>query len=131
MVVLLLAGCAGSTTATAGPRSTSGPPVATRTFGVAADGRSVTVRVGDVLAVRLPPPNATQNWDRLTASDPGVVAVRSSRGGYPGRAPLVATVVAGKAGRSRLSTQSDQSCLHTTPRCLPPQVGWSMTVTVR
>lgn len=105
--------------------------MADRTLGVAADGRSVTMRVGDVLAVRLVPPNGSQNWDRLTASDPNVMTVRSSSGGYPGRSPLMATVVAAAVGRSRLSTQSDQSCLHTTPRCLPPQVGWSVTVTVR
>jgi hypothetical protein len=81
--------------------------------------------------VHLERPNTFQDWDKLEIAHPDILTVRTTSGGYPGTTPLVATIDAVAAGTTTVSTQSDQACLHAALPCLPPQLGWSVTVTVR
>lgn len=99
---------------------------------VLAAGGHLTLRVGERRAVRLVPPGLEgAAWRRLTVTHPDVLAVRDERGGYPGTGVLAATLVALRTGRAVASSQTDQACLHTSPPCLPPQLGWFVVVTVR
>jgi hypothetical protein len=93
---------------------------------VAANGAHLVLHVGQHRSVRLEPRGVPGNFDPLMASRPGIVTISDESGGYPGDDPLVATT----PGITRLTTQSDLSCFHTSPPCLPPQYAWTLDVTV-
>ena len=91
-------------------------------------GDTVKLRVGQRLRVRLTPDSG--NWDPPTSGNNVVLSRRSSSGGYPGDQPVDASFVGVGAGSTDVSTQTDMACLHTEPRCLPPQRAWMVHVVV-
>jgi hypothetical protein len=89
------------------------------------------LHVGQHRSVRLESRGVPGNFDPLMASRPGIVTMSDESGGYPGDDPLVTTITATTPGITRLTTQSDLSCFHTSPPCLPPQYAWTLDVTVQ
>lgn len=108
------------------PSTTAGSPLTE-----AANRDHLTVPLGTRLLVRLDPPNPAQAWDRLTVTAPALLHVQDERGGYPSSEALTATLLAAATGTVIVTTQSDQACLHSATPCLPPQLGWSVSVTIR
>jgi len=62
---------------------------------------------------------------------PAIVTISTESGGYRSNGPLIATITAKVEGTTRLSTQSDLPCFHSTPGCLPPVSAWVLDVTVQ
>jgi hypothetical protein len=93
-------------------------------LGAAARGRTVRVRVGRRIDVRLPaqfdPP----------VSGGRVLARRRSAGGYPSGRPSFTEFTAARPGRDRITATTDYPCFHTTPRCLVATQVWSVLVIV-
>jgi hypothetical protein len=116
-----------------GPRrpSASIPPAPGQPLTVAANGAHLVLRVGQHRSVHLVPRGVPGNFDPLTVSRQGIVTVSDESGGYPGDDPLAATITAMTPGITRLTTQSDLSCFHSSPPCLPPQYAWTLEVTVQ
>ena len=134
VVAGLISTCAGSDM----PRPGDQPSLTTVTVtasiqpvSVAANGAHLVLHVGQHRSVRLVPQGVPGNFDPLMASRPGIVMISDESGGYPSDDPLVATITATTPGITRLTTQSDLSCLHTSPPCLPPQYAWTLDVTVQ
>jgi hypothetical protein len=107
------------------------PPTPGQPLILADNGAHVVLHVGQHRSVHLVPRGVPGNFDPLTASRQGIVTISDESGGYPGEDPLVATITAFTPGVTRLITQSDLSCLHSSPRCLPPQYAWTVEVTVQ
>lgn len=123
-------------TATASPaatvtpgRSTTPSPTPTytgsRTVTESDSGATVTLTVGETLAVVLP-----SQYDPPNSSGPAMVR-ESSSGGYPSGNELHATFRAASAGRADITSTTDYPCLHTTPRCEIAQRIWVVHVIVR
>lgn len=83
---------------------------------------------GDTVEVSLPG-GAQGGYVRPTSSTDSLNR-SSASGGYPSDQPARATFVAVKAGSADLSAQTDYTCLHSNPRCLPPQRQWIVHVIV-
>lgn len=125
-------------TATAEPPSTSTPrptptPSPKSGSGVIEvsngdNGSTVHLRAGQELRVRLTPDGG--NWDPPVSGDDGVAHRQSSSGGYPSNDPVDALFVGRGSGSTDITTMTDMACLHTNPRCLPPQRSWSVHVVV-
>ena len=113
------------------PQSESIPSAPDQPLTLAANGAHLVLHVGQHRSVRLVPRGIPGNFDPLMASRPGIVTISDESGGYPGDDPLVATITATTPGITRLTTQSDLSCLHTSPPCLPPQYAWTLDVTAQ
>lgn len=113
------------------PQSESIPLPPDQPVSVAANGAHLVLHVGQHRSVRLVPQGVPGNFDPLMASRPGIVMISDESGGYPSDDPLVATITATTPGITRLTTQSDLSCFHTSPPCLPPQYAWTLDVTVQ
>ncbi|MFC4534846.1 hypothetical protein [Sphaerisporangium dianthi] len=90
----------------------------------ASDGSTVTISVGQSVAVTLP-----AGYDPITTSGAALTQTSGS-GGFPTGHPLAATYLAGTAGTADLRTQTDYACLHTVPRCTVPQRRWLVHVIV-
>src|SRR4051794_11503573 len=101
---------------------------ATRHLHESDSGRTIHVHVGDVITVRLP--GGSGGYHRPRSSDHDVVHRRSASGGYPSEADARARFVARQTGKADLTSVTDYYCLHTTPRCLPPQHDWVVHVVV-
>lgn len=93
-------------------------------------GRTITVRRGDTITVRLPG-GASGGYHRPRSTDRTVVRRTSASGGYPSAQDARASFVARHRGRADLTSTTDFTCLHTTPRCLPAQRTWVVHVRVR
>jgi hypothetical protein len=111
--------------------SASIPPDPYQPLTITANGAHLVLHVGQHRSVYLVPRGVPGNFDPLTISRQGIVAISDESGGYPGDAPLTATITAMTPGATRLTTQSDLPCLHSSPRCLPPQYAWTLDVTVQ
>lgn len=92
-------------------------------------GRTIHVSVGDLVKVRLP--GGSGGYHRPRTSDRDVVRRISASGGYPSNDPARATFRARAHGTVDLTSYTDYACLHTQPRCLPPQREWTVHVVVR
>jgi hypothetical protein len=92
-------------------------------------GRTIRVSVGDVVKVRLPG-GASGGYHRPRTSDRDVVRRTSASGGYPSGDDARGTFHARQPGTADLTSHTDYACLHTQPRCLPPQREWSVRVVV-
>lgn len=118
--------------ATGGTSAVAADTTLTETSGIAADttlteasnGTTVTVAVGQSVAVALP-----ANYDPITATGTALRLVSSS-GGFPTGQPLAATYLAVAAGTADLRTRTDFACLHSVPRCAVPQRQWLVHVIV-
>jgi len=106
---------------------TIGPPAPGQTIVVtqADSGSTVRMRTGDSLEVRL-----DSNYDPPAAQGDDVLRRTSSTGGYPTGRPVDAVFKANAAGDADVSSTTDYSCLHSTPRCGLPQRLWSVHVIV-
>lgn len=92
------------------------------------NGQTITLTVGERLHVKLKPDAG--NYDPPTSSNSAVLGRESNTGGYPGDQPVDARFLARSAGTSDVTTQTDMACLHSNPRCLPPQRSWMVHVVV-
>lgn len=112
-------------------RTASAPPAAadgTVTLDDTDSGRTVRVDVGAIIRVRLP--GGPSGGYHQPASTGTAVQRTAAAGGYPTAQPATATFVARHHGTADLTSTTDYTCLHTTPRCLPPQRTWVVHVVV-
>ena len=93
-------------------------------------GRTIHVLVGDIVKVRLPG-GSNGGYHRPRTSDRDVLRRVSASGGYPSADDARATFRARAAGTADLTSYTDYTCLHTQPRCLPPQREWVVHIHVR
>jgi len=92
-------------------------------------GRTIHVARGDVIKVRLPG-GSMGGYHRPRTSDGSVVDRTNAAGGYPSDDTARARFVARHRGTADLTSYTDYQCLHTEPRCLPPQRQWTVHVDV-
>jgi hypothetical protein len=90
------------------------------------NGTAVALTVGQHLDLVLTP-DALGAWDRPII-DGTSLAITTVSGGYPSSTPLRVTFTAQSAGDATIRTGTDLACFHTTPKCLPPVMLWSVTV---
>ena len=93
-------------------------------------GRTIHVSRGDVIKVRLPG-GSMGGYHRPRTSDGDVVERTNATGGYPSDDTARARFVARHRGTADLTSYTDYRCLHTQPRCLPPQREWVVHVVVK
>jgi hypothetical protein len=114
------------------PTAPNAAPTATFSAGhiltFADNGTAVTLSVGQRLDLLLPP-DGLGAWDRPIIDGAGLTITTVS-GGYPSATPLRVTFTAQAAGDATVRTGTDLACFHTTPKCLPPVMLWSVTVHV-
>src|SRR3954447_14482215 len=91
-------------------------------------GRTIHVAIGDIVKVRLP--GGSGGYHRPRTSDRDVVRRTSASGGYPSDDDARASFTGRHQGRGELTSYDDYRCLHTEPRCLPPQRQWVVHVVV-
>lgn len=99
-------------------------------LGLADSGKTIHVDRGAHIVVRLPG-GASGGFHRPQSSSDDQVRRTAARGGYPSQHRAVAHFIAAGPGRATLTASDDYTCLHTTPRCLPPQRQWVVHVKVR
>ena len=130
------AGTAGGGTATPVPAASSPSPTGLPTAGAvipagpvtqADNGKTFLLTVGQEITVVLAA--SPMAWDQPTARGSALTSVSAS-GGYPGTTPARAVFRAVSPGTAQVTSATDMQCLHATPRCLPPQQIWSITVVV-
>jgi hypothetical protein len=92
-------------------------------------GRTIHVVSGDKISVRLPGGNG--GYHRPRSSDESIADRIWSTGGYPSDDDARATFVARHRGKADVTSYTDFACLHTTPRCLPPQKMWVVHIVVQ
>lgn len=92
-------------------------------------GRTIHVARGDVIKVRLPG-GSMGGYHRPRTSDGDIVQRTNASGGYPSDDKARARFVARHRGTADLTSYTDYTCLHTDPRCLPPQREWTVHVIV-
>jgi cellulose binding protein with CBM2 domain len=106
------------------PTSSAPPDDADVTVTQADSQRTVTLQVGQTLAVSLGaeflPPTVSG----------GALAPASTTGGYPSGRPLAALYRAVAPGSVDITTHSDYACLHSSPPCTVPIFGWTVHVNV-
>src|SRR3954469_25817138 len=90
--------------------------------------RTIHVSIGDIVKVRLP--GGSGGYHRPRTSDRDVVRRTSASGGYPSDDDARARFDARRKGSADLTSYTDYRCLHTEPRCLPPQRQWVVHVVV-
>ena len=113
--------------------SVSAPPGAgSRQVGLGANGSTIVLRVRQQLELTLAP-----NWTppRAGIRAPGVMSALQpllmiASVGFPAAGTAAATFTAIRTGTAVVTASTDYACLHTTPRCLPPQQLFTLTVTV-
>ncbi len=96
--------------------------------GLGDTGHTIVVHVTQKLVVTLAP-----NWTPPSASS-AVAALAPLRVdaavGFPALGAAAATFTAVDTGTATVTAHTDYVCLHTRPRCLPPQRLFRLTVTV-
>jgi hypothetical protein len=100
--------------------------------GLAQDGQTVTLQTGQrlhvVLAANWTPPQAQSSGDSVTAA---LQPLRTDgTRGFPAAKVGAAEFTAVRTGSAVVTAHTDFACLHTTPRCLPPQQSFTLTVRV-
>jgi hypothetical protein len=133
LMAAVLTGCASQSGANKGHNGTEGgqsPPAQApaTTLTMADNGRTVRLRPGQSLAVRLDPAGG-MSW-HTPATDGAAVRLASAGGGYPRRGPALATFTAVAPGRVTLHSITDAACLHSEPPCTLAQRTWQATVVV-
>ena len=117
-------------TASPTPTTPNVAPTATfpagHTLTFADNGAAVRLRVGQAVDLLLPESNLGA-WDRPII-DGTALTITTMSGGYPSSTPLQVTFTAKDAGVATIRTGTDLACFHTTPKCLPPVMLWSVTV---
>ena len=96
------------------------------TLTFADNGAVVALRVGQHLDLLLPE-SGLGAWDRPIIEGTALTITTIS-GGYPSSTALRVTFTAQTAGDATIRTGTDLACFHTTPKCLPPVMVWSVTV---
>ena len=86
------------------------------------------VAVGVRIEVTLDPNGGS--YDPPTVDNPAVLGEQAHGGGYPADTAGVADFHALAGGSAQISSQTDRACLHTTPRCLPPQREFRVIISV-
>ena len=117
--------------ASQGPPPHPGPqhPTRPRTLTESDSGTTIHLRPGQSVNVRLH--GGQNNGYHQPTSSSSVMRRVSASGGYPSDQPARAEFTAAGPGSADLSSYTDFTCLHTTPRCLPPQQQWVVHVIVR
>lgn len=92
-------------------------------------GRTLTVQMGTKIHLELHP--TAGSYDPPQVDRPGVLREDAHHGGYPQSTTAFADFTAIATGTATITSQTDMACLHTTPRCLPPQRGFSLAIAVR
>jgi hypothetical protein len=113
------------------PRSSPSASVAsalTINLTAADSGRTITVATGSVVNIDLAPD--TGSYDPPSVDHPAVLRETAHHGGYPATSDAVATFAAIADGSATITSLTDLACLHTTPRCLPPQREFRVTLVV-
>jgi hypothetical protein len=113
------------------PRSSPSASVAsalTINLTAADSGRTITVVAGTVVNIDLAPD--TGSYDPPSVDHPAVLQETAHHGGYPATSDAVATFAAIADGSATITSLTDLACLHTTPRCLPPQREFRVTLVV-
>jgi len=105
------------------------PASTTRHLHESDSGRTIHVPPGDKLTVQLPG-GSGGGYHRPRSSNEYVVDRVWSAGGYPSDADAQANFFARHRGKSDLTSITDYLCLHTNPRCLPPQKQWVVHIVV-
>lgn len=95
----------------------------------ASSGTTVRLRTGQSVRVSLPG-GANGGYHQPGSSDGTVARRTAASGGYPTDQPAQATFFAVHVGTADLSSTTDFTCLHTNPRCLPPQRQWVVHLVV-
>ena len=117
-------------TASLTPTAPSVAPKATisagHTLTFADNGAVIALTVGQHLDLVLAP-DGLGAWDRPIIDGTGL-AITAVSGGYPSSIPLRVTFTAQSTGDATIRTFTDLACFHTTPKCLPPVMLWSVTV---
>lgn len=114
---------------TASSRPSPRPPATPLRLTEASSGTTVRLRVGQSVRVSLPG-GANGGYHPPSSSDGSVARPTAASGGYPTAQPAQATFLAVRQGPADLSSTTDFTCLHTTPRCLPPQKQWIVHLVV-
>lgn len=70
------------------------------------------------------------SYDPPQSDNAAVLPEGAHFGGYPSDTTAVASFTAAQQGTAHVSSQTDLPCLHSTPRCLPPQRDFRITVIV-
>lgn len=115
--------------------ATTAPPAAAPTsctvwhVRLSDSGRTLHVERGDFVRVRLPG-GASGGFHKPRTSDRDILRRRWADGGYPSDDPARAEFRARQTGTADLTAYDDYTCLHTEPRCLPPQRQWIVHVVV-
>lgn len=121
---------ASAPTPAGGLRADPPPPTAEPDLTEGDTGRTVFLRPGARLVVRLPG-GAAGGFRAPTSSSPRAVVRTTSSGGFP-HGTATATFLAAVVGRADLMSTTDFACLHAAgTRCLPPQRQWVVHVVVR
>jgi len=111
---------------TSTPPVTTTPPAGADVTVTQADNlRTVTLRVGQTLAVALGP-----YFVPPTLSSTGVVVQRDVTGGYPTGQPLLARYLATAAGQTDVSSFTDDPCNHLPMPCPSPSIRWTVHIVV-
>jgi hypothetical protein len=116
--------CDNGVTTPTTPTTSAPPDDADVTVTQADSQRTVTLQVGQTLAVSLgaeflPP-----------AVSGAALAPASTTGGYPTGRPLAALYRAVAPGSADITTHSDYACLHSSPPCAVPTFSWTVHVNV-
>ena len=91
-------------------------------------GRTIAVAIGTHITVDLAPDAGS--YDPPDTDRTAVLRRDDQHGGYPDSTDAVADFTAVGQGTAHITSQTDLACLHTTPRCLPPQRGFTVTIAV-
>ena len=113
---------AASAAAVWAPAIVPGATAVTRTVTATDSQTTITLRVGDTLAVAL-----GSDFDPPTVTG-AVLTPLSISGGYPTGLPLAATYRVAARGTADVRTQTDYPCLHSVPRCARPVMVWVVHV---
>ncbi len=91
-------------------------------------GRTRTVHAGTKIQLVLNP--TAGSYDPPPVDRSGVLGEDGHHGGFSESTTAVADFTALTSGTATGTSQTDVGCLHSTPRCLPPQRGFTLAVMV-
>lgn len=104
------------------------PPGATLTYTEQSSGRTIRVPVGASVVVSLPGGSGGGYLPPVSSSP--ILHRLFVSGGYPNPDPAKTIFKAIRAGVADLTSQTEFTCLHSTPACLPAQRAWTLHVVV-
>lgn len=118
---------------TGAPTGATLPGAGVVRLGLAAHGGTVKLQVGQQLVVTLGP-SWTAPQAQTLASDAGAMLQplrTDSATGFPASGTAATTFTAVRVGQAVVTAHTDAGCLHTSPRCAPPQTGFEVSVQVQ